>query len=115
MIKANELRIGNWVHAFKTEWSIQGDDFKYEEMPYDPIPLTREIIESCGFEKHTLGYNSLNSNINLYQMKEGLPILPCWKENVIGKEIKYLHQLQNLYFALTQTEIEFDYEGYNGR
>lgn len=68
MIKANELRIGNWVlvcgveivifsMAPTTNGRTWGFNLFDGEMPsfYDyecePIPLTPEILERCGFEK----------------------------------------------------------------
>lgn len=60
MIKANELRIGNWVKPTDLrnippdDWHtplqvkppIEDDDFKY-----NPIPLTEEWLLKFGFEK----------------------------------------------------------------
>jgi hypothetical protein len=119
MIPANELRIGNWVYGFKTTYYIDSNDFKYVDsdtglIPFSPILLTEEILLKCGFEKHS---NS-NEFWNLYTLKNGWYIsqalheensasvkmgLFYWSDEYV--ELQYLHQLQNLYFALTKKEL----------
>ncbi len=92
MIQSNELRIGNIVQK-QGEFFIV--DFITIRMAhnYDPIPL----INVDGF-LHAL---ELPKNIHIdYISDQG-------KYLIHGEEIqiKYLHQLQNLYFALTGTEL----------
>ena len=41
-----------------------------------------------------------------YEYIEFNSILLCWV-NETKKPIKYIHQLQNVYFALTQKELKF--------
>jgi len=73
------------------------------------IPLTEEILLKCGFE---------NKHKNLFTFKDLIEIIFWNDEDVIGfnvwiypttpkkmENVKYLHQLQNLYFALTQNEL----------
>lgn len=62
MIKANELRIGNWLKVYGefTEVMDIGTDkcwscFWSEAINveyFEPIPLTPEILEKCGFDGH---------------------------------------------------------------
>jgi hypothetical protein len=124
MIQANELRIGNWIEAVADMGNYQ---MKMTEHNFtsvarnpncvNPIPLTPEI-EKCGFEKGVethgfknwyikhLGFVLCNApndseNPNDWYLKVDID-----KPNYICC-IKYLHQLQNLYFALTNTELNF--------
>ena len=118
MIKANELRIGNYLHDFhgqlivEVTWDIIKDlqqNIKFH--PPKPIPLTPEILEKAGFKKDENKANVFsNGNELLIEVTEkGFQsvIESDWPELIdIGNPIHYLHQLQNLYFALTGTELE---------
>jgi hypothetical protein len=111
MINANELRIGNWVkigHHQTTVFHIIGDEDFFE-----PIPLTPEILEKCGFkEMPSKGFNkvvrvrlktielSVFLNGNIYLERQGEDIL-------LPLKYTHLHQLQNLYFALTGEELNY--------
>ncbi len=50
-MKASDVRIGNWVHAFRTTWQIDCTDFRSEDLisTYEPIPLTEEWLLKFGF------------------------------------------------------------------
>ena len=79
------------------------------ETDLEPIELTEEILLKCGFEKREDG------DYNLFKYSE-VDIVICsdfssWKCDGINfsvNYIKYLHQLQNLYFALTNKELEIN-------
>ena len=109
MINSNELRLGNWVLL---DWEnsymrVNSNTLSYinrseklgKKHPFKPITLTEEILLRCGFEK-----------------KEGLFVLNnvvIWSRNDIFnyeglKYIKSLHQLQNLYFALNNQELNIE-------
>ncbi len=116
MIAANELRIGNLVETVIDKDSI-GYIYGYTqvdslianfEVDANPIPLTHEILIKCGFDewstenyrlRKSLTKNGWSSKFNYY-----LPYfyLSTYTGSVT---IKYLHQLQNLYFALTGEEL----------
>lgn len=70
MIKASELRIGNWVRRLNNtnflkvvmidiDGSVKFDGLDehlfdlYENQGIEPIPLTPEILEKCRFENST--------------------------------------------------------------
>ena len=115
MIQANELRIGNYFLGYNGivfQWSLNDFqlmwvDVEIDEIIKEPIPLTEEWILNFGFEKGCIysqqrGFTSpcrdyfFENNIN------------CLKEIIDGNIlscIKSVHQLQNLYFALTGTEL----------
>lgn len=117
MIAANELRIGNLVKLETGKIvpiNISGiSAINAGYLRVYQTPLTPEILEKCGFNYKELNHNkiwikSLNVfgfSINLYVHDEKIFFSPFELNWEI--EIKYLHQLQNLYFALTGTELEF--------
>lgn len=82
--------------------------------PFDkmePIPLTTKILERCGFEKDeydtwTKENESLIPDFDLEE-REGIFVPYINSEYVVGVEIKYVHQLQNKYFAWYGVELEF--------
>lgn len=127
MIKANELRIGNYINRklyfgkcgqpelIKTK--INSGSFIDFCEEFEAIPLTPEILESCGFElydgntKHWIHpTNMLFDLFNITALEDGFRIIAGrLKDKVIvgsSIQIKYLHQLQNLFFAITGEELE---------
>jgi hypothetical protein len=111
MITTSELRIGDWVteHPFSSRrpsgepYQITLEDFYYLQF-LNPIPLTEDWLLKFGFEKinHVHGYvfySHRKSKISVYlDMKiEWMGYLTACKT--------YVHQLQNLYFALTGEEL----------
>lgn len=121
MINANELRIGNWVKCggFKRLYGefrvaeIYPDQITIEQKPndgytveeVDPITLTPEILEKCGFEKEGDTYKILNDNID-YCFRISFTGSGYFSSNVAANQpMKYLHTLQNLYYCLTGEEL----------
>jgi hypothetical protein len=109
-MQANELRIGNWV---KLPEDVEGDryaqigrdDFEYvrglcniEQM--SPIPLTPEILEKAGFKKEFYGWTK-----SWVELSFEYHFMVNIGEYHITDPLQSLHQLQNLYFALTGTEL----------
>lgn len=114
MIKASELRIGNWIVFDGTQLKATSNiihSLDEEWFSAEPIPLTPEILEKCGFDCGFSGYKKDGFAFTIWhngkegQDKDSFII----QDNVTQCElttIKYLHQLQNLIFALTGTELE---------
>lgn len=121
---ATELRIGNYLerygkivkiveigikHKNDTNYYLrcEGDNSGYWIDQFKPIPLTEEILLKCGFKYLGNGfYESSFSNISIFSLS-GIKINIGFKGVIIG-EIKHLHQLQNLYFALTNQELDIN-------
>jgi hypothetical protein len=103
-MKANELRLGNWVINKRGEYYMVS--FIDSQIDVTPIPLTRELLTKAGFK------TSL-SNPNIWLLRIGDTNLmlrdgEAWTyAGPISLQIKYVHQLQNLHFALTGEELEF--------
>jgi hypothetical protein len=109
-MKAEELRIGNWITYAGQEIELTRQKFKLSVFTlgldelHEPIPLTKEWLIRFGFE--------YNYSFDLYS-KSGFDIqlLENGIEFYIGEYGSYftwiecVHQLQNLYFALTGNEL----------
>jgi hypothetical protein len=114
-MKAKELRIGNWVYDREDKCDIQImdlDDLRYF-MYYEPIPLTEEWFNRFGFYKEEVYYEEYNYKFKNQSFGEFYPkedyYLPTayYFSEAFGENFKlrYVHQLQNLYFALTGEEL----------
>jgi hypothetical protein len=98
----SELRLGNIVKVhWEDEHTWSALDF-CEGVEFEPIPLTEEWLKSTDIHGTCFGSELCftilvgGNKIYLEQYGEG------WIEL---DHIKYRHQAQNLYFALTGTEI----------
>jgi len=126
-MKANEFRRGNY---FKTsnmnyskvtcikEYSIYCSSYFPHNLELcEPIPLTEEILFKCGFKKtEILG----SYNIGSFTFHSQRPcndsakftlvteIYFCGRSVLVVNGVKHLHQLQNLYFALTNQELNIE-------
>jgi hypothetical protein len=125
-MNARELRIGNWV-MYSSLMKVNGNKIsECEEHPsrFGAIALNERLLLQFGFKKVVYandiqGYGTeyhlkLNRDIFLNyaddfslgiyadetRMKDCLQIIPEWES------VKYVHQLQNLIFALTGKEYE---------
>ena len=113
MIKANELRIGNLVHRKRTgrntrvnnlsAGQINGTNVEY----FDSIELTYEILLQFGFKDGIIKNDKYKFSC-IYCDGWNIEYIEHLNYG-IGKMVQfnlyYLHQLQNLYFALTGTEL----------
>lgn len=107
-IDPKEIRMGNWIK------NQEGEIFQSTE--YTPLVIVREnrtfegvLIQAVWLMKLGFTYRDgwedryVNDRLKIYgnPMKEGWTI-----ENIEPNfEIKYVHQLQNLYFSLTGSEL----------
>ena len=124
MIKTNELRIGNIVFLNDKQkvWEIM-DGFDIDEMTenssVDPIALTEKWLFDLGFnsqyKKGWIGIDVRHSNgtttdfVLSYPQRMGMwqTFFAFEYDSFRFVELKYVHQLQNLYFALTGSELVF--------
>lgn len=131
-MEAKELRIGNYVtdrggKALRIDWferekvcceriTINGIQLHPLTERFEfckPIELTEELLLKLGFEK----CNDLDTFYSLDIMNGWTKIYYTPKHNIFeisisyhasAVKIKYLHQLQNLYFALTGEELKIE-------
>ena len=113
-MKSEELRLGNWVNSkfpmqvtciYKDEilCSFEGneaDPFEFDPKDLEGIPLTDEWLLKFGFDKEIRSELWFRPD---FWVQEMLLLPGSFYHN--GLEIKYVHQLQNLYFALTEKEL----------
>lgn len=112
MIQPNELRIGNYVFNGDGEvypiTVVHPITKVYER--FEPIPLTEDWLVKFGFEKDQhipFKLRSIGVNKNYYKGEFkgfNLCVMGVDWVNVSGK-IQKVHQLQNLYFAITGEEL----------
>ena len=112
-MKPEELRIGNWCYPGESEY--QDDPFQIDAgdilafrkgiHKYKPIPLTKEWLIKFGF---VLSGDLFHIN-RLFVIWNGKGFdntdYMHYKTEVI---LKHVHQLQNLYFALTGEELTIE-------
>ena len=116
-MKANELRIGNWVCIHSIELQMCIEDFNFREDFFTPIPLTEEWLLKFGFIKNTYPnlhwFKCLDNGDKLsitehkqYGSNKHLSFyFNCGGYSSIDLQLINVHQLQNLYFALTGEEL----------
>lgn len=105
-MKASEFRLGNFIlkngQVLKVNIArlkeIMEDGLNKKE--YEPIPLTEEWLLKFGFYHYS---GAIYSKNHYYLVLEGFNFM--YGQTVLTK-IKYVHQLQNLYFALTGEELQ---------
>lgn len=128
MIQANELRIGNWVTELIKNRIVAIDgiesnqdfvwvnylngsgQYKVGINDIEPIPLTPEILEKCGFE--ITGQTEHPNNIwtkygeeSKFELEQIIHFF-LYDNKCFGTQVNYLHQLQNIYFSLTGEELD---------
>lgn len=121
MIDPREIRAGNWVIKITGRDSKTQSFYEYKAIAFDeyyytfakvcfPIKITPAILGKCGF-KHEFGDWYINRAAE--GIDKGLPFLRyrCNDNSWYLRKIKllsqpvYVHQLQNLFYALSNEEL----------
>lgn len=118
-MKASELRIGNYYDQFgnyhQVSWPVIKDlcNTTPDQFWCKPIPITEEWLLRFGFEKDEFhdnyvietkyGFNSIKYIKEESEWLYNNDRSDAWCHSLTG--IKHVHQLQNLYFALTGKEL----------
>lgn len=127
MITATELRIGNWVlsphgpvcaaevlYSNITVMDSYSRVYNFHQDELKGILLDWDALLACGFEIHregskvlkkTIRYEDTDYPCTLQRTGDGIQICRSGV-GAITAYMKYLHQLQNLYFALTGKELQ---------
>lgn len=119
MIKVEELRIGNYtdkgiIKNFYENGIHVGLGKCYGYNVINPIPLTEEILLKFGADKHE---DTSLSELKCFKIGKYLWFTNGWfckitddsgNFNILNENVFYLHQLQNLYFALTGEELKIN-------
>ena len=132
MSLTNEVRIGNWVEMQYSKevryTTIQPSCFSVNiDKFYLPIPLDEDWLQKFGFEffdydlisdnpdfiylsyKIQLDgkryyYSIINTEFSYWQFCKKTE----WAEEMLIASCQYVHQLQNLFFAITGSELQFN-------
>lgn len=124
-MESNELRIGNLI--------VHDDDSERQEyvvsITYDdetglrfinglvsedikPIPLNEDWLIKFGAKKngdiYHISLSNLKAEIHFEYYPNGVAVIRSDFAELILDPIEHVHQLQNLYFALTNTELELN-------
>lgn len=128
-MKATELRIGNLVYynGNHNEVGIVSEILKNDlskvspykiginhriDIHYDidtlkPIPINEYWLFKYGYKKENELFEN-ESRLSIWTDKKSFDgFMADWGDKVIG-EVKYLHQLQNLYCILCASELELN-------
>lgn len=115
MIAKEYLRIGNLIETYGkpmivgciAEFGISGNNIdsksyvKYSNPTLQPMQLTEEWLLKFGFNGDVNRSNYFNiKGMSIWKCND---LLMCDKNGII---IRYVHQLQNLYYALTGDELQ---------
>lgn len=120
-LKGVALRVtGSYEDAFKgeNEYAVMLQDVKNRNTYaplirfIKPIELTENILLNCGFRKSRLaGYDS-HFTYSIFMGAEVINITAIYNADFsimlhsVARKIKYLHELQNKLFAITNKELE---------
>lgn len=127
MIDPKELRIGNYVRSLKNNsnlcfggnlpfWEVTIDDMLHilnNPKNYESIPLTEDWLVKFGFEENPSHEHPHFDNwrrpedtdFSLGNYNDEYWVVEFLDQTYGCPEIKYVNQLQNLYFALTGQEL----------
>lgn len=120
-MKVNELRVGNYI---KDTFDVTKHEVRQLDLEdfsamlnyrnsihpntYQPVPLNDEWIKSFGFEnsktqdKFYTKDNSVGISTADYKFRFIQGNFVC---QLVLRDIEFVHQLQNLYYALTNVEL----------
>jgi hypothetical protein len=115
MLNAQELRIGNYIKyedgsvEHVSELVLTADHHLINDMTgaYSPLPLTKDLLVKLGFTLTGVSFATLytSPDSRIVIKFEGVDETPVFFQGVCIAWVKYVHQLQNLYFALTGEEL----------
>lgn len=123
MINPREVRIGNWI-SFKGLWNGQVDDISkhiilikdnggiFPVDVFEPIRLIGEHLTLAGFNKYRYWWSHPKCTTFSFEHwdNDGVGLYLHCHDYKLGEYIKYVHQLQNIFFALTNRELEINLE-----
>lgn len=107
-MKANELRTGNWANNNEEDYQITSATIAQIERgdsTAKPIQITEEWLSKFGFVPNGFSMDKGEFNVEIWLESE-IGHTFKWNDFVISIRLKHIHQLQNLYFALTGEELE---------
>lgn len=125
-MRKEELRIGNFVNTndyinlevlgiSSTNVGLKLECTKFISVDYNelkPIPITVDWLLKLGFEYHTFDKNYvIKTKDNWHNSIKEIEGDWCYNNDssdagcYFVRELKYVHQLQNLYYAINEEEL----------
>ena len=112
-MEAKELRIENYVIGYDNKvftWELIDFDTLYNDVDVSemckPVPLTEEWLYKFGFSFDKYGeYRKGRYTLDCEYTDKGVYNFVIDNTTCIEVDVKYVHQLQNLYFSLTGEEL----------
>jgi hypothetical protein len=113
-MEAKNFRIGNLVQDFYKQepYVIDADGIKlcyliekegrYQTTMHSGIPLTEKWITKLGFESNMFNWQFGDWRISKIEDRFNVG----YKSVILVRDMNYVHELQNLFFAITGTELE---------
>lgn len=115
-----ELRVGDWIvidsmNAFEQpntplrvsiDMFVALDRMELFKDQLQPIPLSPEILIKAGFFKYNNAYVLKEPSTNMAKFEFSIWENITYNTGEIEPPFDYVHQLQNLYFALTGKELD---------
>lgn len=127
IMKATELRIGNLVYAYGVPSAIEVIQLHKDKIVIDAtgIPLTEEWLKKFGCRKLGKFKRNVIDFETIYLIADSGGVMSCvclyekpneaewyfkygFSDLYPKGKLQYIHQLQNLYFALTGEELEIN-------
>ena len=126
-MEAKNFRVGNFVEqpnrigkvseVWQEALRLEGYNNAYDYIHTKPIPLTKEWIDKFGFDdsEYKDGYTGVEfrTNMTMDFVLTKPKIMGEWQDYYaydLGQHrfvgLQYVHELQNLFFAITTTELE---------
>lgn len=112
-MNGEELRYGNYVYSHRANGEKvihQHFDFSDDVEGYEPIPITKEWLVKFGCWNTPINENLFSCGILSLYLEDDGDVTVSRIENVNNgcylTTLKYVHQLQNLFFAITGEELE---------
>lgn len=116
-MESNEFRIGNLINFNGKEIEVRSifdkgiHDQDFNGIGYDeiePILISEAFLIKVGFKEDEFGNFENDSRLILFKI-EGYDFYTVqWGSSVCGGKTIFIHELQNLYFALTGTELTYE-------
>ena len=116
-MKASDFRIGNWIildgfgETLVTGANLDDWDNLMKTQPIEPIPLDEEWLKRLGWTSEytqkgvSIGAFSIETNEDKSLLDKGSYVVTTICGSFVIAWIDHVHQLQNLYFALTGKEL----------
>ena len=132
MIASKDLRLGNWVYdGDKTQFPMYvqaiGEDYVYlnfegndgdaiESTPEDlqGIPITPELLTKLGFtELYGFWRRTMSKRLIAIKIDTSFVSIEAFEDRLLDSRctchgVKYLHQLQNLFKAISNDELKIE-------